>query len=306
MNFFDLHCDTISECEHTGQGLYENNLALSLSRGRCFERWTQVFALFVPERLRGESAFDYTQRLYARFRAELERNRGRAVLCRGAGEAERAHREKKCACLLSIEGGNALGGDPEKVAYFYGLGVRFLTLTWDGRNELGGGSRSDGGLTERGRAVLTEMERCGMAADLSHLNEETFWQVCACTDGPVLATHSDCFSCLPHLRNLRDAQIAEIIRRRGLIGLNLYPEFLGPGDPAERIRTNILHLLKLGGEDCIAFGCDFDGAPMAPGFETVDTIPRLYRLLRESGVREPLLKKCFFENAHSFLKRCWP
>lgn len=301
MDYFDLHCDTISECERTGQGLAENPFALSLSRGRVFDRWAQVFALFIPDRMRGEAAFEHARRLYTCFRAELERNSSRAAFCRNMQEIGRAGREKKCACLLSIEGGSALGGEVDNVRYFYGLGVRLLTLTWDGRNELGGGSKSSGGLTRYGEAVLAAMERCGMAVDVSHLNEETFWEVYRRTHTPLIATHSDCFGCWPHTRNLRDEQLRAVIRRGGLIGLNLYPEFLGPGDPVERIRANILHLCALGGEDHIAFGCDFDGAPMPRGLGHVDDMAQLYRALAERGLPEKLLTKCFYANARSRL-----
>lgn len=303
MDYFDLHCDTISECERTGLGLRKNPFALSFCRGQCFERWVQVFALFIPDRLRGEAAFDYARRLYACFRAEMERNQSSAAFCRSAREIDRAHREHKCACLLSIEGGSALGGEVENVHYFYRLGVRFLTLTWDGRNEIGGGSKSAGGLTPYGISVLNAMAQCGMAVDVSHLNEETFWAVCRNTSAPLLATHSNCFSSWPHIRNLHDAQIKEIIRRGGVIGLNLYPEFLGPGDPAERMYANIHHLLSLGGENYIAFGCDFDGARMAPGWAHVDDMARLYRELHSRGLPDRVLEKCFYRNAWQMMQK---
>ncbi|MFR8011717.1 MAG: dipeptidase [Clostridia bacterium] len=299
MDYFDLHCDTISECERSGQGLDKNSFALSLARGQCFDRWAQVFALFIPDRLRGEAAFDHARRLYSCFRAELERNSGRASFCRNAREVDQAYQDHKCACLLSIEGGSALGGEVENVLYFYRLGVRIMTLTWDGRNELGSGSKVSGGLTKYGEAVLEAMGRCGMAVDVSHLNPETFWQVCRRTHAPLIATHSDCFDCWPHVRNIKKEQIRTIVRRGGLIGLNLYPEFLGPGDPVERIAANIRYLCALGAEDHIAFGCDFDGAPMPRGFGHVDDMPGLYRALAERGLPEKLLGKCFYRNARN-------
>lgn len=303
MEYFDLHCDTISECERTGQGLRENSLAVSLTRGRYFDCWTQVFALFIPDSLRGEAAFDHAWRLYTCFRAEMGRNRSWAAFCRNAADIERAHREKKCACLLSIEGGSALGGSVEQVDWFYRLGVRMMTLTWDGSNEIGGGSKSSGGLTRYGVQVLDAMEQCGMIIDVSHLNTRTFWDVFRFTHTPLFATHSDCFSVWPHARNLRDEQLRAIIRRGGLIGLNLYPEFLGPGDPVKRIQENILHLCDLGGTDNIAFGCDFDGAAMAPGWEYVDDMVCLYCKLSARGLPERLLQKCFYENARNAMQR---
>ena len=303
LDYFDLHCDTISECEHTLQDLSENCCALSLRRGEVFDRWGQVFALFVPDRMRGEAAFAYTERLYAYFRLQMSRNKEHARFCTGDAEMEQTLGEGKTACLLSVENGCALGGRAERVRLFYDWGVRMMTLTWDGENELGGGSRASCGLTDFGRSVLWEMKRCGMVPDVSHLNERTFWQVCAETDVPLIATHSDCFFCHPHARNLRDEQVRELIRRGGLIGLNLYPVFLGAGDPVRRVMENILHLLELGGESCIALGCDYDGAPMAEGWEHVDDLAQLYDRLLGRGMAESVLEKCFYRNARDFFLR---
>ena len=51
MNFFDLHCDTVTESMERGMGLRENDLHLSLNRASVFEKWCQVFAVFVPDTL---------------------------------------------------------------------------------------------------------------------------------------------------------------------------------------------------------------------------------------------------------------
>ena len=79
---------------------------------------------------------------------------------------------------------------------------------------------------------------------------------------PVCATHSNLRALCDHPRNLTDAQAREIFRRGGIVGLNLYPPFLG--DAASRLLAQLDRALALGGEDCIGFGFDIDGIDRYP------------------------------------------
>lgn len=110
---------------------------------------------------------------------------------------------------------------------------------------------------------MKELEKNRIVIDVSHLNTLGFWDLCEIAERPFLATHSNCFEICPHKRNLDDLQIREIIRRKGLIGINFYPIFInGESDASfQEIRRHIRHILSLGGEDVIAVGSDFDGAP---------------------------------------------
>lgn len=304
MYYFDLHCDTISECMLQGQGLYENSLAVSLRRAACFDAWGQVFALFMPDEYRGAQAVAYFDRLYAQFVKQTQANAARLAVCAAGWQAMEAMRDGKCAAFLSVEGGSALAGDPSRVRVLYGKGVRLMTITWNGDNELASGCMgSGGGLTPAGVAVLREMEAVGMLADVSHLNERGFYDVCAHTAQPIVATHSDCMAVHAHPRNLTDDQIKEIVRRGGLIGLNLYPLFLGEGDAARQLYRHLEHVCKLGGAHNAALGCDYDGAVMPAGYETVDAMAHMYAQLRRLGVPESLLDDFFYKNAQSFFNR---
>ena len=53
----------------------ENQLHLSLERGRGYTPWVQCFAIWIPDEMRGKAAVDWFERIYRRFQEELGRIR---------------------------------------------------------------------------------------------------------------------------------------------------------------------------------------------------------------------------------------
>jgi membrane dipeptidase len=80
-------------------------------------------------------------------------------------------------CILAIEGGDPLAGNPDRVNQFYEVGVRLITLIHYNNNQLGDcmknwagmnpGPRNNG-LTRAGRAVIERMQELGMVVDVAH------------------------------------------------------------------------------------------------------------------------------------------
>lgn len=110
MKYFDLHCDTISECCNRKCSLAENDLALSLERTRGYESWAQIFAVWIDDCYRGEDAFRRFTMVADYFDAEAAKNAQTLSFCRTASELEKAEAENKRVALLSIEGSAALAG----------------------------------------------------------------------------------------------------------------------------------------------------------------------------------------------------
>ena len=79
----------------------------------------------------------------------------------------------KIATVLTVEGGESLNAAISNVRLFHRLGVRAMTLTWNYSNELASPAmrRANKGLTGRGREVVREMNRIGIALDVSHLSD---------------------------------------------------------------------------------------------------------------------------------------
>jgi membrane dipeptidase len=70
----------------------------------------------------------------------------------------------------------------------------------------------------------------------------------------------------------------------------------------ERVADHIEHVAKVGGEDCVALGSDFDGfLPLPRGLRDAADLPRLTELLWRRGWRDPQLGKLLGGNALRYL-----
>ena len=101
-------------------------------------------------------------------------------------------------CILAIEGGDPLSGNPDRVNEFYDYGVRLITLIHYRNNELGDCMKSwtglnpgprNGGLTADGRRVMERMQNLGMVVDVAHADSRTLRQIAEITQRPVLDSH---------------------------------------------------------------------------------------------------------------------
>lgn len=302
MNYFDLHCDTITKCFEKHCGLAENGLNVSLKKVERYENWAQFFAVWVRDGVRGEEAFRYFSSVAEFFAEQIERNGAAVSFCRTAGDLEKARRESKRAALLSIEGGGALAGRMEHLHDAQKAGVRMITLTWNGPCEVGDGCMAEkaGGLTAFGRDLVREMNRLGVVVDVSHLSEPGFWDVARLSQKPFVASHSDAKAVCDHRRNLTDDQFREIARGGGLVGINFYTNFLKDADATlDDVLRHIDHFLNLGGQKTVAMGSDFDGCELVDGIGGADGLDPLYRMLADEFGKETA-DDLFYENAYRF------
>lgn len=283
MKFFDLHCDTITECYKQNKSLKNNDLDISLEKGKYLDKWTQVFAIWLPDKIRGDEAELYYGNVLAKYREEIK-------------DAENVEP------ILAVEGGAVLNGKLENVEKLYRDGVKLITLTWKGDNELGSGSFSenDKGLTPFGKDAVKEMMSLGIVPDVSHLGDKSFSDLCEFTDGTFIASHSNAYGINPHVRNLKDWQIKEIVRRKGLIGLNFYNTFLGEGNAVEMLMKHAEYVLSFSAEDVLCMGSDFDGCSIDEELKGIEKMESLYSAF-SSYFGSRLADKIFYENANSYL-----
>ena len=98
MNLIDFHCDTLSECYNRKSELYKNDLHIDLERGkRVFNKYCQVFAVWIPDEKRGDEAYDYFNNVYAFFEKQLSKNYNTVAFCRSSGEMDNAFGESPFA-----------------------------------------------------------------------------------------------------------------------------------------------------------------------------------------------------------------
>ncbi|MEG1436010.1 MAG: membrane dipeptidase [Oscillospiraceae bacterium] len=304
MKLFDLHCDTITECSLEGKQLAKNDLHISLKKASYLESYCQLFAIWMPDEHRGEYACAYFEEILKTYNEQMEKNSKLIAMCRTGKELEKAVNDGRFASILTVEGGGAVAGNLDRINYLYDCGVRLMTLTWNGSNEIAHGclSSNNSGLTDFGVSAVKRMQQLGMLVDVSHLNEAGFYDVVELSkqsEKPFIATHSCSNSVYKHLRNLTNEQIMLIIDSGGLIGLNLFRKFIG-GDCVDKVYAHIYQMLTLGAEKTLAIGSDFDGCTIIMELLGIDSMPKLYDYLLSRNISQSVVDDIFFNNAYDF------
>lgn len=175
---------------------------------------------------------------------------------------------------------------PADLGWWRDRGVVAIGLAWAKSSRYAGGNTTDEGISPLGRELVAGMDRLGLVHDASHLSDRAFAELCDLTDRPIIASHSNCRVILGEptaQRHLTDDQIREIVKRGGVIGLNLFAKFIdrrcgsslppstgtptaapAPGDvPRPSIDAaidHVEHICDLAGDRLhVGLGSDMDG-----------------------------------------------
>ncbi len=333
MKFFDTHCDTVLKVVdgrldfNTGEGEGHLSLPGMLSAGSC----AQVFAVFVlserypgGERARAEEMISVIERMAVD-------SSGRMKIVRTASELEKACSDGPIAAIIGLEGADPLEGKAENLRHFYDLGVRDIIPAWQDNSFSGTAFGTNTPLTDEGIKLIELAEELRVMVDVSHLSDAAFASVLDVATRPFIASHSNCRALCPTLRNLTDPQIRALADRGGVMGINLAPAFLdpdyyahafprfqrslAPGTPEkerQRLRAEIAllprpaidwiarhvkHAIKIGGEDVIGLGGDFDGISTPPiGIEGINDYVKIPDLLLQAGLHSRQVEKVCYLN----------
>ena len=200
----------------------------------------QIFSVYTDGSLK--NSYAYANREMDSLDAVITRNPDKIVKIYNYAQLLDAVKQHKIAALFGVEGGHMIENDLNKLGIFYNRGARYLTLThntapsWatSAADEttlnpiIGKGLNAEGkkGLTEFGKQVVQRMNELGMMIDVSHLGDQSFWDVIQLTNKPIIASHSSVYSLVPHRRNLKDNQIKAIAKNGGVIQVNFNPGFI--------------------------------------------------------------------------------
>lgn len=150
---------------------------------------------------------------------------------RNAAELDAARASGRTAIVFGLQNPLPIEDDLGLVQVLHLLGIRFMQLTYNNQSLLGCGwmEAQDSGLTLMGRAVIDEMNRLGMAIDLSHSGERTTLEAIDASRRPVAISHANPDWWRATGRNKSDAVLRALAGRGGMLGLSLYPHHLADG-----------------------------------------------------------------------------
>jgi membrane dipeptidase len=220
------------------------------------------------------------------------------------------------AAILLLEGADPLRSNSDVLAWFE-AGLRIVGLAWK-RTRFAGGTGEPGPLTAEGVALVHELDRFGIIHDTSHLAEQSFWQLLESTNGPVIASHSNCRAIVPTDRQLSDDMIRALVKRGGVIGINFFDKFLlSPDEYGKRrasladVVRHVKHMCDLAGSATqVGIGTDMDGGlgrdqiPQEIG--TSADLPRVGEALSSAGFGDAEIAGILGENWLRFFARNLP
>jgi len=210
------------------------------------------------------------------------------------GVAARGDEWRGLLCVILMEGADPIR-KPEEVVEWFQRGVRIIGLTWAKKTKYAGGNSEHGSLTFAGRELVAAIDEIGIIHDVSHLSDQSAWELLDLTQKPIIASHSNCralqgIDC-ENQRFLSDDLIKAIGARGGVVGLNLYKGFIAtPEDKGiatiSRAIDHVEHVVSImGHKRGVALGSDMDGGFDATSLPAGIRTPADLHLLTDELIR---------------------
>lgn len=204
----------------------------------------------------------------------------------------------------------------------YADGLRAIGPAHYGPGTYAQGTDATGGIGQKGRALLKEMERLGIILDTTHLCDESFWEALDAYQGPICASHNNCRALVPHHRQFSDDQLRELIHRGAVVGVALDAWMLtsnwvrGRSTPAsedvslENVADHIDHICQLAGNARhVGIGSDLDGAfgtEQSPkDIDTIADLQKLVPILTGRGYSSEDIQRICSQNWIEFFQQAW-
>lgn len=231
----DTHNDILEQCINKGYS-FDNDLRgkthSDLQRFKQGGVDVQMFSVWCDGQQKNPYA--YANRMMDTVYAVAQRHPGYLKIVYNSKQMFHAVHRHQLAAMFGVEGGHMMEDDVKNLDSFYQRGVRYMTLTWNNStswstsaaDEASGKPLPHKGLTDFGKQVVKRMNELGIMVDVSHVGEQTFWDVINTTTKPVIASHSSVYNICPVPRNLKDDQIKAVAKNGGVIQVNFFSGFL--------------------------------------------------------------------------------
>ena len=320
MKYVDMHCDTADELYTQNVGLYENNLHIDIKKMQKGECLLQNFAVFTNI-AKNDSSF--TKNVIDNYYRQLDLNKDYIAPIYKYDDIKVNEDKNLISAMLTLEEGSVIDDNLDNLDFYYSKGVRMITLTWNYVNGIGypnvlkdGRDRDDilydvntkDGLTDFGIEYVKKCNELGIIVDVSHLSDAGFYDVLKYSSKPFVASHSNARTVCPVGRNLTDDMIKKLADKGGVMGLNYCADFMHDKVnngvcKIDYIVEHALHIVNVGGIDCLGLGSDFDGIDNDIEFKNAAGVPLIYEALSKH-FNEEELSKIFYKNVLRVYKEC--
>lgn len=236
----DTHNDALSNELITKLDLSKRQTIGNLDLPRAKEGGldVQVFSIWCGAEYGKGTAFNFANREIDSLYALIKRNPGKMVLARNAAEVKKAVNKGEFVAMIGVEGGHMIEDRMDYIDALAKRGMRYLTLTWNNSTSWSTSAADEThhrdsllkaghiGLTDFGKQIVHHLNDLGVMVDVSHVGEQTFYDVIATSTKPVIASHSCAYALDPNQRNMKDAQLKALAKNGGVVFVNFYSGFV--------------------------------------------------------------------------------
>ncbi|MDR6545609.1 microsomal dipeptidase-like Zn-dependent dipeptidase [Chryseobacterium rhizosphaerae] len=317
----DLHCDLLYYLLNSNVSLDDKEIGCSLPYLKQGNVKLQVMAIYAGT---GEGSTGYGLHQSQLF-SELIKNENFFLF--NDDNYQSSENKDRVGVIASIENASAFCDENESLdSGFKKLEniiqntqkVFYIGITHHLENRFGGGNNAEAGLKDDGKVLIDYIADRKIAIDLAHTSDQLAYDIFTYIDQknysiPILASHSNYRSVYKNNRNLPDELAKEVIRRKGLIGLNFIKDYVDLEEP-ERLYEHIQYGLDLGGADSIAYGADYfywkdhPDTPRHPFFfpehSNASVYPSINKEIEERFSAE-LVEKISHKNALQFIENMY-
>jgi membrane dipeptidase len=272
----------------------------------------------------------YGYQVYFRIHAD------KLMLIETPADIETAKRESKVGVIFGVQNiAPKIDGDLTLLWILHKLGLRIAQLTHNDRNAIGFGclEPDDAGLTQFGKAAVSEMNRIGILVDLAHGGMRTALTTVEHSAKPIIISHANARGLTDHPRNVTDEVLRALASRGGAIGITCYSPFCqnkrGGHPTVEDVIDHIAYVADLVGIDHVGLGSDqfeaesevryaafatqFAGTQRgftretvyATGVERVDLLPNLTHAMMKRGFSDADILKVMGGNHMRLFRATW-
>lgn len=321
-SIIDLHCDLLIYLTEANSNVDNKDLGCSIPYLEEGNVKLQVMAIYVPTETNSHKLGLKQSELFR----ELNLTDDRIYAIQKTDLASMFSNEK-IGMIASVENASAFCDENlslregfnnlEKIISNVG-NLLYIGFTHHPENRFGGGNFSSVGLKDDGKALIDYLDNKKIAIDFSHASDKLAHDILNYITKqnirvPIIASHSNYRSVWDHPRNLPDEIASEIIRNKGLIGVNFLRAFLNEKDPSA-LQKHINYGIKLGGKNAICYGADFFNFKSYPDksrmpfyfkeHENATSYQKISDSIEEMFGQE-ICEKLSNKNVTDFLMRLW-
>lgn len=236
----DTHNDALSNELITKVDLSKRQTIGNLDLVRAKEGGldVQVFSIWCGSEYGTGTAFKFANREIDSLYALIKRNPGKMILARNATEIKKAVAKGEFVAMIGVEGGHMIEDRMDYIDALAKRGMRYLTLTWNNSTSWATSAADEThhkdsllkaghiGLSDYGKQIVHHLNGLGVMVDVSHVGEQTFYDVIATSTKPVIASHSCAYALDPNQRNMKDDQLKALAKNGGVVFVNFYSGFI--------------------------------------------------------------------------------